>query len=113
MKKSSQIDDEENFESQLRKENNSELHFIKSRWGRKCLVYNNYIYASNKRVQSTNTTYWRCTQSSSRKQNPCSARLTTRRNHITNSVDLHNHEPDMEEIYQREQLLTDYSIDNP
>lgn len=113
MKKTSQIDDEEDFESQLRRKNNSELHFIKSRWGRKCLVHNNYIYASNKRVQSTNTTYWRCTHSSSRKKNPCSARLTTRRNHITNSVDLHNHEPDMEEIYQRQEFLTDYSIDNP
>jgi FLYWCH zinc finger domain len=89
----------------------NDLYFVRSRWGRVCLVYKNYLFTSNKRVPKTNTTYWRCTFGSKRKAYPCMVRCITRNNHLESLAGVHNHpvaplSVDMDEV-------TDYNITNP
>ncbi|XP_062698310.1 FLYWCH-type zinc finger-containing protein 1-like [Aedes albopictus] len=50
-------------EPELIKEEPNKLLFVRSRWGRKLLIYERYVFFSNKRVEATNTTYWRCAYS--------------------------------------------------
>lgn len=72
-------------------EEDERLLFVRSRWGRMCLIYQGYVFFSNKRVAATHTTYWRCTFSSNRKLDRCAVRCTTRRNRVIKVHGHHNH----------------------
>ncbi|EAT37403.1 AAEL010576-PR [Aedes aegypti] len=96
-----------------RLEEPDKLLFVGSRWGRKLLVYERYVFFSNKRVEATNTTYWRCTFSSNRKgPNRCSVRCITRDNHVINFHGLHNHPEEMSKLHGRH-VFDQYSVYDP
>lgn len=96
-----------------RLEEPDKLLFVRSRWGRKLLVYERYVFFSNKRVEATNTTYWRCTFSSNRKgPNRCSVRCITRDNHVINFHGLHNHPEEMSKLHGRH-VFDQYSVYDP
>uniref|UniRef100_A0A182NKW8 BEN domain-containing protein n=1 Tax=Anopheles dirus TaxID=7168 RepID=A0A182NKW8_9DIPT len=70
--------------------------FVRSPWGRKLLVYDGYTYCTNKRVQATNTTYWRCTMAHRRHvQSLCESRCTVRDGRIVKMCGKHNHAREM------------------
>ncbi|XP_037910036.1 modifier of mdg4 isoform X17 [Hermetia illucens] len=89
-----------------------DVFFVRSRWGRKLLVYQNYTYASNKRIQATNTTYWRCTYATARKEFPCEARCTTRQRFLVSSWGVHNHAPPTHNL-RGKYIYVDYDIQDP
>lgn len=89
-----------------------DVFFVRSRWGRKLLVYQNYTYASNKRIQATNTTYWRCTYATARKEFPCEARCTTRQRFLVSSWGMHNHAPPTHNL-RGKYIYVDYDIQDP
>lgn len=92
----------------------SKLLFVRSRWGRKLLIYERYAFFSNKRVKATNTTYWRCTYSSNRKAmaNRCTVRCITRDNQVINCHGHHNHPEEMAKLHGR-RLYDQYSVYDP
>lgn len=97
----------------LAKEEPSKLLFVRSRWGRKLLVYEQYAFFSNKRVEATNTTYWRCTFSSNRKgPNRCSVRCITRDNQVINFHGQHNHPEEIAKLHGR-RVYDQYSVYDP
>nr|XP_029723723.1 modifier of mdg4-like isoform X33 [Aedes albopictus] len=100
-------------EPELIKEEPNKLLFVRSRWGRKLLIYERYVFFSNKRVEATNTTYWRCTFSSNRKgPNRCSVRCITRDNRVINFHGLHNHSEEMSKLHGRH-VFDQYSVYDP
>ncbi|XP_065073210.1 modifier of mdg4-like isoform X15 [Ochlerotatus camptorhynchus] len=91
----------------------NKLLFVRSRWGRKLLIYERYAFFSNKRVKTTNTTYWRCTYSSNRKgPNRCTVRCITRDNQVINFHGHHNHPEEMAKLHGR-RLYDEYSVYDP
>ncbi|XP_058057594.1 modifier of mdg4-like isoform X20 [Anopheles bellator] len=89
------------------------LLFVKSSWGRKHLLYQGYLYFPNKRVKSTNTTYWRCTFSNRRNDpSPCNARCRVRDGRLVGQYGEHNHPQEIKQIYGK-MLYTQYSINDP
>lgn len=91
----------------------NKLLFVRSRWGRKLLIYERFAFFSNKRVEATNTTYWRCTYSSNRKgPNRCTVRCITRNNQVINLHGHHNHPEEMAKLHGR-RLYDQYSVYDP
>uniref|UniRef100_A0A182QVF5 BTB domain-containing protein n=1 Tax=Anopheles farauti TaxID=69004 RepID=A0A182QVF5_9DIPT len=89
------------------------LLFIRSPWGRKLLVYDGYTYCTNKRVQATNTTYWRCTMAHRRNvQTLCEARCTVRDGRIVKMCETHNHAREKLRLHGKV-FDTEYSICDP
>ncbi|XP_058451173.1 modifier of mdg4-like isoform X23 [Malaya genurostris] len=89
------------------------LLFVRSRWGRSCLVYQRYVFFSNKRVEATNTTYWRCTFSSNRKgPNRCTVRCITRNNQLISFHGNHNH-PEEQSKLSGKFIYEQYSVFDP
>uniref|UniRef100_A0A182MC08 BTB domain-containing protein n=1 Tax=Anopheles culicifacies TaxID=139723 RepID=A0A182MC08_9DIPT len=87
--------------------------FVRSSWGRKHLIYDGYTYATNKRIEATNTTYWRCTLFHRRNVKiPCEARCTVRDGKIVKMFDSHNHPPEVTKLNGKE-LETEYCIRDP
>lgn len=68
------------------------LRFVRSRYGGKLLMVNNFTFTKNKRLPN-GTTYWRCTIYSRRKKNPCQVRCQTRNGEILKVTSVHNHPP--------------------
>uniref|UniRef100_A0A182T1T0 FLYWCH-type domain-containing protein n=1 Tax=Anopheles maculatus TaxID=74869 RepID=A0A182T1T0_9DIPT len=94
-------------------ETHKKMLFVRSSWGRKHLLYDGYMYASNKRVESTNTTYWRCTLFHRRNvQTLCEARCTVRDGQIIKMYGKHNHPPEVRN-FSGKQVETDYCIHDP
>ncbi|XP_062556500.1 modifier of mdg4-like isoform X29 [Armigeres subalbatus] len=95
------------------KEEPNRMLFVRSRWGRKLLVYERYAFFANKRMEATNTTYWRCTFSSNRKgPNRCSVRCITRDDQLINFHGQHNHPEEMVSLQGR-RVYEQYSVYDP
>ncbi|XP_052889535.1 modifier of mdg4-like isoform X22 [Anopheles moucheti] len=89
------------------------MMFVRSSWGRKHLLYDGYTYASNKRIESTNTTYWRCTLFHRRNVKvPCEVRCTVRDGKMVKMFGTHNHLPEVMKLEGKE-LETEYCIRDP
>ena len=89
------------------------MYFMRTKWGRKSLVYQGFIFTTNKRVELTNTVYWRCTFASSRKKpNCCGARCITRDNKLISFAGSHNHESELGRHIGQE-MYTHFDINNP
>uniref|UniRef100_A0A4Y0APV2 BTB domain-containing protein n=1 Tax=Anopheles funestus TaxID=62324 RepID=A0A4Y0APV2_ANOFN len=95
---------------ELDNETPKQMMFVRSSWGRKHLLYDGYTYASNKRIESTNTTYWRCTLFHRRNVKvPCEVRCTVRDGKMVKMFGKHNHPPEVSKFDGKE-LETEYCI---
>ncbi|XP_055704534.1 modifier of mdg4-like isoform X21 [Phlebotomus papatasi] len=74
-------------------ESNVTMSFRQTSMGRPCLELNGFTFLYNKSVESTGTTYWRCSFSSARKKNPCDVRCITRHGILQKRSGSHNHPP--------------------
>lgn len=86
--------------------------FVRSSWGRKHLLYGGYTYVSNKRVEATNTIYWRCSRFHRRTKVPCEVRCTLRDGKMVKMFGKHNHPPELMNLEGKE-LETEYCIRDP